>query len=115
MATVLRIASDIGLKAKVDKLTWEGLLAQEGVFPLIAKMKDGNAVIVMAAQAKDSGQVAIPQLPERCAPSQRMSCRYNVKESQFKPSASNTRSENATIELLHSAIMPSALSRSAPA
>jgi ATP-binding cassette subfamily B protein len=59
VATVLRIATDIGLKAKADKLTWEGLLAQEGVFPLIAKMKDGNAVIVMAAQAKDDGQVAI--------------------------------------------------------
>jgi ATP-binding cassette subfamily B protein len=59
IATVLRIATDIGLKAKADKLTWEGLLAQEGVFPLIAKMKDGNAVIVLAAQAKDSGQVAI--------------------------------------------------------
>jgi len=59
VATVLRIATDIGLKAKADKLSWEGLLAQEGVFPLIAKMKDGNAVIVMAAQAKDAGQVAI--------------------------------------------------------
>jgi ATP-binding cassette, subfamily B, bacterial HlyB/CyaB len=58
-ATVLRIASDIGLKAKFDKLTWDGLQAQGGVFPLIARMNDGNCVIVMAASAKDAGQVAI--------------------------------------------------------
>ncbi len=58
-ATVLRIASDIGLKAKQDKFTWEGLQAQGGVFPLIARMNDGNCVIVMAASAKDGGQVAI--------------------------------------------------------
>ena len=58
-ATVLRIASDIGLKAKVDKFTWEGLQAQGGVFPLIARMADGNCVIVMAASTKGEGQVAI--------------------------------------------------------
>ena len=58
-ATVLRIASDIGLKAKFDKLSWDGLQAQGGVFPLIARMNDGNCVIVMAASAKDGGQVAI--------------------------------------------------------
>lgn len=59
IATVLRIATDIGLKAKADKLSWEGLLAQGGVFPLIARMNDGNCVIVMGAQAKEGGQVAI--------------------------------------------------------
>ena len=58
-ATVLRIASDIGLKAKFDKLSWEGLQAQGGVFPLIARMNDSSCVIVMAASSKDSGQVAI--------------------------------------------------------
>lgn len=58
-ATVLRIAADIGLKAKLDKLTWDGLLAQGGVFPLIARMKDGNCVIVMGASVKEGGQVAV--------------------------------------------------------
>ncbi len=58
-ATMLRIAADIGLKAKFDKLTWDGLQAQGGVFPLIARMHDGNCVIVMAASAKGEGQVAI--------------------------------------------------------
>ncbi|MDO8654745.1 MAG: peptidase domain-containing ABC transporter, partial [Undibacterium sp.] len=58
-ATVLRIAAEIGLKAKTDKFTWEGLQAQGGVFPLIARMSDGNCVIVMAASAKGDGQVAV--------------------------------------------------------
>lgn len=32
-ATLLRIAGDIGLKARHDRLTWAQLLAQQGVFP----------------------------------------------------------------------------------
>ena len=59
-ATVLRIASDIGLKAKADKLSWAGLMAQEGVFPLIARLSDGNSVIVMGVSKKEGdGQIAI--------------------------------------------------------
>jgi len=58
-ATVLRIASDIGLKAKLDKLSWDSLIAQGGVFPLIARMNDGNCVIVMAASLKEGGRVSI--------------------------------------------------------
>lgn len=59
VATVLRIATDIGLKARVDKLSWDSLLAQGGVFPVIARMGDGNCVIVMAATPNEGGQVAI--------------------------------------------------------
>jgi subfamily B ATP-binding cassette protein HlyB/CyaB len=59
VATVLHIANDIGLKAKLDKFNWNSLLAQGGVFPLIARMKDGNCVIVMSALDKDEGQVAV--------------------------------------------------------
>ncbi|WP_342618988.1 peptidase domain-containing ABC transporter [Rhodoferax sp. GW822-FHT02A01] len=58
-ATVLRIATDIGLKAKADRLTWSNLLAQGGVFPLIARMKDGTSVIVVGANAKDGEKVAV--------------------------------------------------------
>lgn len=58
-ATVLRMAADIGLKAKLDKLTWETLLAQQGVFPLMARMSDGNCVIVMGAMPADGGQVMV--------------------------------------------------------
>lgn len=59
VATVLRIAADIGLKARVDQLSWDSLLAQGGVFPVIARMADGNCVIVMAATPNEGGQVAI--------------------------------------------------------
>ncbi|MFO1193488.1 MAG: peptidase domain-containing ABC transporter [Rhodoferax sp.] len=59
-ATVLRIAADIGLKARADTLTWAGLLAQEGVFPLIARLVDGNSVIVMGVSRQEGdGQIAI--------------------------------------------------------
>ncbi|HZV66251.1 MAG TPA: peptidase domain-containing ABC transporter, partial [Telluria sp.] len=58
---LLRIASDIGLKAKSHKLSWLGLLAQGGVFPLIARLNDGNMVIVVGvrAEADGQGQVAL--------------------------------------------------------
>jgi ATP-binding cassette subfamily B protein len=59
VASVLRIAADIGLKARVDQLSWDSLLAQGGVFPVIARMEDGNCVIVMAATPNEGGQVAI--------------------------------------------------------
>ncbi|MGQ0709305.1 MAG: peptidase domain-containing ABC transporter [Rhodoferax sp.] len=58
-ATLLRIASDIGLKAKADRFTWDGLMAQGGVFPLIAKLSEGNCVIVMGGSPNEGGQIAI--------------------------------------------------------
>ena len=56
---LLRMASEIGLKAKVDKLSWEGLQAQGGVFPLMARLKDGNMVIVVGMRADGDGQIAL--------------------------------------------------------
>ena len=57
---LLRIASDIGLKAKVDQLTWSRLLAQGGVFPLMARLDDGNMVIVVGVRADgEDGQIAL--------------------------------------------------------
>jgi ATP-binding cassette, subfamily B, bacterial HlyB/CyaB len=58
-ATVLRIASDIGLKAKAEKLSWTGLQAQGGVFPLIARLKDGTAVIIVSATGNGNAQAAV--------------------------------------------------------
>ena len=58
-ATVLRIAADIGLKAKHDKLSWEGLLAQNGVFPLIARLKDKTCVIVVGVAEQDGAKIAV--------------------------------------------------------
>jgi ATP-binding cassette subfamily B protein len=56
---LLRIASEIGLKAKADKLSWEGLLAQGGVFPVLAKLRNGESVIIVGAQAEGDGKVAV--------------------------------------------------------
>jgi ATP-binding cassette subfamily B protein len=58
-ATVLRIATDIGLKARHDKMTWQTLLAQTGVFPLIARVSDGNSVIVVSASQANGGTVTV--------------------------------------------------------
>ncbi len=58
-ALLLRIAADIGLKAKVDSISWEGLLAQGGVFPLMARYPDGSAVIVVGVRNEGEGKVAI--------------------------------------------------------
>ena len=49
---LLRIASDIGLKAKVDRLSWERLQAQEGVFPLMARLNNGNMVIIVGVRTE---------------------------------------------------------------
>ncbi|NRR32659.1 peptidase domain-containing ABC transporter [Oxalobacteraceae bacterium] len=59
---LLRIASDIGLKAKVDQLDWTRLQAQGGVFPLMARLIDGNMVIVVGVRPGTDGaadQVAL--------------------------------------------------------
>ena len=56
---LLRIAADIGLKVKNDQLTWEGLLAQGGVFPLIARLRSGRAVIVVGVRAEGDGKIAL--------------------------------------------------------
>lgn len=63
-ALLLRMASEIGLKAKIDKFSWEGLLAQGGVFPMLAKLRDGNSVIIIGARTDEGGKVAVldPQI-----------------------------------------------------
>ncbi|MYN46063.1 ATP-binding cassette domain-containing protein [Pseudoduganella sp. FT93W] len=59
---LLRIASDIGLKAKTDSLSWSRLMAQNGVFPLMARLRNGHMVIVVGAKPGENGaedQVAV--------------------------------------------------------
>ena len=58
-AMLLRIASDIGMKAKLEKLTWETLLAQGGVYPLMARLSNGNGVIIVGARAEGVAKVAM--------------------------------------------------------
>ena len=58
-AMLLGMAASIGLKAKTIKMTVQRLLGQQGVFPLLARMKDGNSVIVVGARADGDGGIAV--------------------------------------------------------
>ena len=58
-ALLLRIAGEIGLKAKSDKLTWEGLLAQGGTFPIMARRTDGTGIIIVGVRTQGVPQVAV--------------------------------------------------------
>lgn len=55
---LLRMAADIGLKARLDKLTWESLLTLNGVFPVMARLRGGGSIIVAGCSADDGGKVA---------------------------------------------------------
>ena len=56
---LLRIATEIGLKAKFDKLSWDALFAQGGVFPILARLKDGHSVIIVGARAEHGDRIAV--------------------------------------------------------
>jgi ATP-binding cassette subfamily B protein len=56
---LMRIAADIGMKSKAMKLSWQALLQQDGVFPLIAKTRDGKAVIVVGVRKEAGHKVAV--------------------------------------------------------
>jgi subfamily B ATP-binding cassette protein HlyB/CyaB len=58
-AMLLRMADSIGLKAKARQLSVARLLGQKGVFPLIARMKDGNSVIVVGISPDAGGTLAL--------------------------------------------------------
>jgi len=65
---LLRMASEIGLKAKADKVGWARLMAQGGVFPLMARLIGGNMIIVVGVKPGEEGapdQVAVlnPAIP----------------------------------------------------
>ena len=68
-ALVIRMAAGIGFKARIAKLHWPGVFAQEGVFPFIGFLKDGKAVIVVGVRAGGDGadgEVAVlnPLIPQ---------------------------------------------------
>ena len=56
---MLRMAADIGLKAKIEALNWQGLCAQDGVFPLIAYARSGSMVIVVGVSPQEPQRIAI--------------------------------------------------------
>ncbi|AXA93483.1 peptidase domain-containing ABC transporter [Massilia sp. YMA4] len=58
-AQILRMANEIGLKAKRATISWDALLGQQGVYPLIGRLDNGNSVIIVGAKPDDGGKVAI--------------------------------------------------------
>ncbi len=52
---LLTIALEIGLKARFDRLTWDAIMDQGGVFPILARKTDGSSVIVVGARAAADG------------------------------------------------------------
>ncbi len=56
---LLRMASELGFKAKVATIEWDDLVAQDGVYPLIARLNNGNAVIVVGARTEGEPKVAM--------------------------------------------------------
>lgn len=59
-AQLLRMAAEMGLKAKVARLSWEELVGQQGVFPILARRRDGRSVIVVGAQGDAAVAVLDP-------------------------------------------------------
>ena len=58
-AQLLRIASEHGLKAKIERLSWPDLIGQTGVFPIMARLSDGRGVIVVGVRSEGEGKVAV--------------------------------------------------------
>lgn len=56
-----RMAEENGLKAKVDRLQWAELASLQGVFPVMARLGNGNFVIVVGVRREEGAprQVAI--------------------------------------------------------
>ena len=54
-AQLIRIASSLGLKARPDQVSWLDLGAFQGVFPLLARYRDGQTVIVAGVKKGEDG------------------------------------------------------------
>ena len=46
LSLVIRMATEMGLKARGERFSWKGFFDQEGVFPILARRTDGSGVIV---------------------------------------------------------------------
>ena len=51
--TLLRMSKDLGLKAKLVKLDWHGLLNLKKAYPAIAKLRNGRHLVVVGAIGPD--------------------------------------------------------------
>lgn len=59
VGTVIRFAMDMGLRAKAGKMTWESLLAATCPFPFLAKLANGNWVVVIGLRPGEPDRLAI--------------------------------------------------------
>lgn len=58
-ALVLRMAQEIGLKGRATQLSWTALMGQGGVFPIMGRLTDGSAVIIIGVKNEGEGRIAI--------------------------------------------------------
>jgi subfamily B ATP-binding cassette protein HlyB/CyaB len=52
---VLRMANEMGLKARGENISWSSLFVQGGVFPILALRANGTAVIVVGVRPGEGG------------------------------------------------------------
>ena len=50
---VVRMAEDIGMKARGETFSWGALIKLEGVFPLLVRLKSGSGVILVGVRQED--------------------------------------------------------------
>jgi subfamily B ATP-binding cassette protein HlyB/CyaB len=55
---VVRMAGEIGLKAKAINLTWDKLIGLQGVFPIMARLKSNSGVILVGIQ-REGGEAQV--------------------------------------------------------
>ena len=68
--TLIRMARDIGLKARSQLVQWEQLLDLNGVFPLLLRLRDGTTLVVAGIENTDpaGARLAILDPREKGAP-----------------------------------------------
>lgn len=60
---VLRMAGDIGLKAKTVTLSWDDLFELGEAFPVIVRLRNGNSMLLVGAGVKGGTRVVLVQDP----------------------------------------------------
>jgi ATP-binding cassette subfamily B protein len=56
---VIRLASEIGLLVRAKTVDWADLLAPQHGYPLLARLRNGNWVVVIGSVAGDAEKIAI--------------------------------------------------------
>jgi len=62
---LVRVASGSGLKAGARRLDWDGLLALPAVFPALARLRNGNTVVLVGINRADQKVGVVDPLADR--------------------------------------------------